>query len=502
MELALETRSPWKRARTCWCWGSTATARVRRPRSPRWTGRSAACSRACSRAEKFEGKPGQISYFHTEGAIPAERVLVVGLGPLRRGARARDAETMRRATAAAVRRARDLGAATIAVFMPAAALPARERAQAMVEGAMLGTYRFDKYLKEKNGKVVRALTVLEPDRRSAAAAREGVRVGRIAAEATLLARDLVNEPANVVTPTFLARRAAEIAKEGGLTVKRPGPGRVRQAGHGRLRGRGAGQRGAAQVHPPHLHARRAGPAPRGGDRQGHHLRFRRARPQDRRRHAADEGRHVGRRRGARHLPGPAAAQAAGRGARADRGHREHALRHRPAAGRHRAGHERAHHRDRQHRRGGPAHPGRCPRLRGQAHQAGRDDRHGHADRRGGHRAGPGGVRRHGERRRARRSACWPPPTGRGSGCGACRSTTSTRTGSRATWPISTTSRASAGPGPSWRGSSCASSPRACRGRTSTSRAPRSPSGSCRWGPRAAPAWACGRCSPISRTDAR
>jgi leucyl aminopeptidase len=103
--------------------------------------------------------------------------------------------------------------------MPAAALSARDSAQAVAEGALLGTYRFDKYLKEKNGKVVQALTVLEPDRRSAAAARDGVRIGRITAEATCLARDLVNEPANVVTPTFLARRAAEIAKAGGLTLR-------------------------------------------------------------------------------------------------------------------------------------------------------------------------------------------------------------------------------------------------------------------------------------------
>jgi leucyl aminopeptidase len=143
----------------------------------------------------------------------------VGLGPVRRGARARDTEPLRRAAAGAVRRARDLGAATVAVFMPAAALSARDRAQAVAEGALLGTYRFDKYLKEKNGKVVRALTVLEPDRRSAAAARDGVRIGRITAEATCLARDLVNEPANVVTPTFLARRATEIAKAGGLTLR-------------------------------------------------------------------------------------------------------------------------------------------------------------------------------------------------------------------------------------------------------------------------------------------
>jgi leucyl aminopeptidase len=171
-------------------------------------------------SEKFEGKPGQISYLHTAGKLPADRILVVGLGPHRRGDKARgDAEPVRRAASAAVRRARDLGAATVAVYMPPDRLPARERAQAVVEGALLGTYRFDKYLKEKNGKAVRALLVLEPDPRGAAGAREGVRLGQIWAEATCLTRDLVNEPANVVTPAFLARRATEIAQAGGLTVR-------------------------------------------------------------------------------------------------------------------------------------------------------------------------------------------------------------------------------------------------------------------------------------------
>jgi len=165
-------------------------------------------------AERFEGKPGQISQVHTEGRLPATRVLVAGLGSAKG-----DAEAVRRAASAASRRARDLGAKSAAGYLAAAGLSPRLRAQATVEGSMLGTYRFDKYLKEKNGKVVRALTVLEPDRRSAAAARDGVRLGRIAAEATCLARDLVNEPANVVTPTFLARRAAEIAEESGLNLR-------------------------------------------------------------------------------------------------------------------------------------------------------------------------------------------------------------------------------------------------------------------------------------------
>src|SRR4029450_11803436 len=36
-------------------------------------------------AESFEGKPGQVSYFFSNGKLPAARVMVVGLGP-RRGA--------------------------------------------------------------------------------------------------------------------------------------------------------------------------------------------------------------------------------------------------------------------------------------------------------------------------------------------------------------------------------------------------------------------------------
>jgi leucyl aminopeptidase len=165
--------------------------------------------------EKFEGKAGQLSHFYTGGRIPAGRVMVVGLGPKKSG----DAEMVRRATSAASRRARDLGAGSVAVFMPPNGLPARARAQAIVEGGVLGTYRFDKYLKEKSGKVLDSLAVIEPDRRQHLAAREGVRLGEAWASATCLARDLVNEPANVVTPSSLVERAEAIAQGAGIRLK-------------------------------------------------------------------------------------------------------------------------------------------------------------------------------------------------------------------------------------------------------------------------------------------
>jgi leucyl aminopeptidase len=107
----------------------------------------------------------------------------------------------------------------LAVHLPAEGVPARARAQASVEGAWLGTYRFDRYLREKNGKVLGGLVVAEPEARQLAAAREGVRLGEVWAAATCRARDLVNEPANVITPAALAERAREIAREGRLRVE-------------------------------------------------------------------------------------------------------------------------------------------------------------------------------------------------------------------------------------------------------------------------------------------
>jgi leucyl aminopeptidase len=167
------------------------------------------------KTEKFEGKPGQISYFQTAGRIRAARVIVVGLGPKKEAG----AEALRRGTAAALRRARDLGAAAAAVFMPSDGASAQQRAQAVVEGAILGTYRFDKYLKEKSDKAVESVTVVESDSRHRTAAQQGLRLGEIWAASTCLTRDLVNEPPNIVTPTYLAKRAAEIARTGGLRLK-------------------------------------------------------------------------------------------------------------------------------------------------------------------------------------------------------------------------------------------------------------------------------------------
>jgi leucyl aminopeptidase len=166
-------------------------------------------------AEKFQGKVGHVTHLHANGKLPSRRVVIVGLGKRSETT----AEAVRRAAAAGLRRARDLGARDVAIEVLGDRLPSRQRAHATVEGAILGTYTFDRYKREKVEKFVETLRVVEPDGRQRREAAEGARRGQVFAEATWFARDLINAPANDVHPTHLAQVAGEMARTGGLTLQ-------------------------------------------------------------------------------------------------------------------------------------------------------------------------------------------------------------------------------------------------------------------------------------------
>jgi leucyl aminopeptidase len=166
-------------------------------------------------AERFQGKPGAVTHLHLANGLGASRVVVTGLG----GRKENVAEMVRRAAAAGLRRARDLGARTVALDLLGDRLSPRERAHAAVEGAILGTYVFERYKREKSDKTVETLRVVTADGRQAREVTEGARRGEIFAQSTWLARDLINAPANDVHPTYVAEVAREIAREGKLKLK-------------------------------------------------------------------------------------------------------------------------------------------------------------------------------------------------------------------------------------------------------------------------------------------
>ncbi len=165
----------------------------------------------------ISGKLSEVTTLYPRAAIPAKRVLVVGLGKQAEFG----LEQARTAAAAAIKRARDLKAKQVASVIHrggSQGLAVAAAAQATVEGMLLALYKYDAPRQTSNGHTPQALTIVDFDAEKLAAIRAGVRVAEAIAAGVSLARDLVNMPPNVATPSKLAEVAQDIASAHGLAL--------------------------------------------------------------------------------------------------------------------------------------------------------------------------------------------------------------------------------------------------------------------------------------------
>jgi leucyl aminopeptidase len=169
---------------------------------------------------EFKGKEGEVIRVHTFGKLPTKRVVVVGLGKQDKF----DAHAARSASAAAARFLRRIGAhkaATLAHGAGIGGLTPHAAARATAEGALLGLYQFKAY-KSSNGDgpegELNELIIVEQDASKLDELSAGIASGKLMAESVMVARDLVNEPANIMTPVRMAEVATAIAKECGLGI--------------------------------------------------------------------------------------------------------------------------------------------------------------------------------------------------------------------------------------------------------------------------------------------
>ena len=169
---------------------------------------------------EIKGKKGEHTLIHTFGKIGPSRVLVAGLGKQD----SFTAETVREVTAGSCRYLRRLGMKVVATLPHGSGvggLDPRASGQAIAEGSILGLYRFRNYLtkSEDTPDDLEELQVVERETAKGRELKKGLEQGRIMAEAALLARSMVNEPPNVMTPTRMAEIASQTAEEEGLGVK-------------------------------------------------------------------------------------------------------------------------------------------------------------------------------------------------------------------------------------------------------------------------------------------
>jgi leucyl aminopeptidase len=166
---------------------------------------------------RFKGGAGEAFYAFDRTGRPAKHLLVVGLG--RRADYGPAAARV--AAAAAVRRLRERFAATalLDLRLDAAGDRAPEALAAAVEGALLGNRRFQKYLTDAKRKFdgLSGISLRVPRRTPALA--QALALGRVLADATAYARELAAEPANVLTPEYMAGQARDLARRYGFGLK-------------------------------------------------------------------------------------------------------------------------------------------------------------------------------------------------------------------------------------------------------------------------------------------
>ena len=189
-------------------------------------GATAEISRALAAGE-FLGKPFDTFVTGvTEVGWIAKRVMLVGAGPADRF----DTDTARRvaATAALSARQRRIGRVGLVLRCgrgsAAGDVDVAGHAQAVAEGLTLGEFVVGRYKSDDPTPPVPAWTIVIPDvpdtsPESQARIDAFVTRGRILGQASNLARELANEPGNVLTPRLFAERAAAIASAAGVSVE-------------------------------------------------------------------------------------------------------------------------------------------------------------------------------------------------------------------------------------------------------------------------------------------
>src|SRR5208283_3773251 len=164
---------------------------------------------------EFTGKLYETAVLHRPTGLAAKRLVVIGAG---KAAKFSTVE-LRRIAGTLVRSLKGKGVRSIGLLLEGDFASA-EYVLAAAEGAVVGGWEPDKYKSDPKkdsaeAKSIDSFTVVVPAAANSSLAA-ALECGRIIAESQNFARDLVNEPANKLTPAALAEAARRMAAEEGL----------------------------------------------------------------------------------------------------------------------------------------------------------------------------------------------------------------------------------------------------------------------------------------------
>jgi len=165
-----------------------------------------------AKAERFTGKSGSALELAVPEGLKAVRLVIIGIG---KGTALTQKDVVKFGGMAMGKVPAGASEASVFAELPNGAMSAGHAAD-LAQGARLRAYAFDRYkTKRKDGDdekpKSRSVTIATSD---AASARKAYAEREAIADGVVLARDLVNEPANVLFPEEFARRAGALKKVG------------------------------------------------------------------------------------------------------------------------------------------------------------------------------------------------------------------------------------------------------------------------------------------------
>ena len=169
---------------------------------------------------EITGERATVTVVHTapSSRIKARRIAVVGLGKTTEF----ELEAVRVAAALAARKARDLhltSFATVVHGAGAGGLAFDDAARATLESSILALYRYEETkAATKSRHAVEAITVIDNDASNIAQLERSADLARKTCDAVMKVRDLSVGPGNIVTPSYLADQARQVAQAHGLEI--------------------------------------------------------------------------------------------------------------------------------------------------------------------------------------------------------------------------------------------------------------------------------------------
>jgi leucyl aminopeptidase len=179
----------------------------------------------------FRGEHLENILLFPQGSGAIKRILLMGLGKRENFT----TQALRETMAQALKTLRDRRQRRAVLPLPLDSefpLGMRETAEACVLGGMLGLYQFTELFTKERDKIkdFDSLTIISS--RKTKELTSGVNRARAVAAGIYLARDLVTLPSNQGTPTFLAKKAEEVAARAGMSFKLIGESEAKKLGMG------------------------------------------------------------------------------------------------------------------------------------------------------------------------------------------------------------------------------------------------------------------------------